>query len=109
MGLLGSIVAVSVDVRRIIPISIVPTAVQRWMVMGMLKKIIQIIDSSRTYVANKENLANDLIANGVAIPVLCKNCKYYVPLQGTYVCECCEGLNFASDNDFCSYGERKDK
>jgi hypothetical protein len=29
------------------------------------EKLIQIIDSSRTYVANKENLTEDLIENGV--------------------------------------------
>ena len=31
------------------------------------EKLIQIIDSSRTYVANKENLTENLIANGVTI------------------------------------------
>ena len=31
------------------------------------EKLIQIIDSSRTYVADKENLADHLIANGVTI------------------------------------------
>ena len=40
--------------------------------------------------------------------VRCKDCKHYVAPQGTYVCDCFEGLNFATDNDFCSYGERKD-
>ena len=40
--------------------------------------------------------------------VRCKDCKHYVAPQGTYVCDCFEGLNFATDNDFCSYGERRE-
>ncbi|MBQ2785847.1 MAG: hypothetical protein IJF02_05040 [Oscillospiraceae bacterium] len=48
------------------------------------------------------------IANGKAVEVVrCKDCKHYVAPQGTYVCDCFEGLNFATDNDFCSYGERR--
>ena len=40
--------------------------------------------------------------------VRCKDCKHYVAPQGTKVCDCFEGLNFATDNDFCSYGERRE-
>ena len=38
----------------------------------------------------------------------CKDCKHYVAPQGTYVCACFEGMNFSTDNDFCSYGERRE-
>ena len=56
--------------------------------------------------------ARKLIADAPTVDavevVRCKDCKHYVAPQGTYVCDCFEGLNFATDNDFCSYGERKD-
>lgn len=59
-----------------------------------------------------EKIADYLIANGVTIPVRCKDCKHRVddmdfvcghfctkrPSAGGYFCE---------DNDFCSLGERR--
>ena len=41
------------------------------------EKLISIIEDCRTYVANKEELVERLIANGVTIPVRCKECRYY--------------------------------
>lgn len=84
--------------------------------MGMLKKIIQIIDSSRTYVANKENFAKDLIANGVTIPVRCKDCKHWKPgdsfggdsLDDMQRIGGCLIMRFARrEKDFCCEGERR--
>ena len=69
------------------------------------EKLIQIIDSSRTYVADKERLADHLIDNGVTVPVRCKDCKHYV-LQAC----ACRHENFngiISLDGYCSYGERK--
>ena len=41
------------------------------------EKLISIIEDCRSYVANKEELVECLIANGVTIPVRCKECRYY--------------------------------
>ena len=57
-------------------------------------------------------IANHLIANDVVPVVRCKDCKHYIPLDNE--CEephnhyTEEGFREVHDNDFCSYGERKD-
>ncbi len=61
---------------------------------------------------NPEKLADHLIANGVTIPVRCKDCKHLVLTEegehnpNDCVCDyyMTDGL---TDNDFCSYGERR--
>lgn len=57
-----------------------------------------------------EMLADDLIANGVTIPVRCKDCTHYeTGRRLTPYCKCPKGLKEPSDNRFCSYGERGDE
>ena len=101
-----------------------PTAVQRWMVMGMREKLIELIgqvqddgcDYSNCFGAwdrpdHIENsvLADHLIANGVTIPVRCKDCKHYeTGRRLTPYCKCPKGLKEPWDNSFCPRGERKD-
>jgi hypothetical protein len=54
-----------------------------------------------------ENLADHLIANGVTIPVLCKDCKHFIKEE--HGCDH-HGYFFpvhVVENDFCSYGERR--
>lgn len=50
-----------------------------------------------------EKIADHLIANGVTIPVRCKECKYYMTIHCT-----CDGCCI-SDDWYCADGERKDK
>ena len=58
-----------------------------------------------------ESFVDILIANGVTIPVRCKDCKWaeYGKDYETYCNHWKSGL-YANikDDDFCSYGERKD-
>ena len=58
------------------------------------------------------SIADHLIANDVVPVVRCRDCKHYIPFDN----ECEEphnhytedGFREVHDNDFCSYGERKD-
>lgn len=59
-------------------------------------------------------MADILIANGVTIPVHCKDCKHreWATWLNGYRCGnpdsgMASGVEL-KDNDFCSYGERKD-
>ena len=90
--------------------------------MGMREKLIDILRAGNrvgSYCAEEgalKRIANHLIANGVTIPVRCKDCKYNVanmkpdPLDmADYSDITCsyfmtDGMN---SDDFCSYGERK--
>ena len=40
--------------------------------------------------------------------VRCKDCKYYADYGRVWDCKKYEGMNFPNEDDFCSYGERKD-
>ena len=53
-------------------------------------------------------LADHLIANGVTIPVRCKDCKSYEwnEFDGCHVCISLS--KYVKEDFFCSYGERKD-
>ena len=88
------------------------------MVIGMREKLIELLRSNRTVLetAGKSatsllRLADHLIANGVTIPVRCKDCKCWcyeyddVGLCVTDVPDI-DGVQRLAD-DFCSYGERK--
>lgn len=54
-------------------------------------------------------VADELIAKGVVPVVRCKNCSY---MEDAYVCNgflICPASNMEiTDNDFCSYGEKKE-
>ena len=45
-----------------------------------------------------------------AVPVVrCKNCRHFgCNLENDTFCRCCGGLSDTEEDDFCSYGERKD-
>ena len=59
------------------------------------------------YILNSE-LADHLIANGVTIPVRCKNChRCGVYTSGKLYCKHQDGLTDPKPDDFCSYGERR--
>ena len=72
-----------------------------------------------TYAKQLRIEADHLIANGVTIPVRCKECKYInreIHAKG-YGCLCdahsCdreghERYLYVEDDDFCSYGERRE-
>ena len=59
------------------------------------------------YVFN--GMADHLIANGVTIPVRCKDCKYWETGKDyePYCNHCCCGMWDTTADDFCSYGERR--
>ena len=40
--------------------------------------------------------------------VRCKDCKHYADYGRVWDCQKYEGMNFPDEDDFCSYGERKD-
>ena len=43
------------------------------------------------------------------VPVVrCKTCKYYKPDEYECGCDFAGGLPYVKENDFCSYGKRKD-
>lgn len=73
---------------------------------------------------SNEDIADHLLANGVTIPVRCRDCKHGRPprfntspemylKQDSVVCQCSDvvGDEFMiyKPTHFCSYGERKEK
>ena len=53
-------------------------------------------------------IADQLIANGVTVPVYCKECKYrYKTVSGLKICQHHITME-AKDGNFCSYGERRE-
>ena len=83
--------------------------------MGMREKLIYLCDTNNGYVDEvpADKFADYLIANDVVPVVRCKDCKHWH--EETGFCE--EHSRFDSfgmdwnmfaEDDFCSYGERKD-
>ena len=72
-------------------------------------------DVTDTDYINYEETAKNLIANGVTIPVMCKECKHYIPQSKSahWNCKtmyCCRSATVkVNPEDFCSYGERKEE
>ena len=59
----------------------------------------------------KAELVDYLIANGVTIPMRCKDCKSftYDGYHKHYYCSRAKGLRYAIlPDDFCPYGERRE-
>ena len=82
------------------------------MVMGMREKLIELLRYVQYLGGLEEKIADHLIANGVTIPVRCKECKHNE--------DCIRRIQFWGRNpvlelntseyhpiDFCSYGERR--
>lgn len=60
------------------------------------------------YAKTTDSITDHLIANGVIIPVRCKDCKHWVVSDDVGYCDNPDGLdNYARPNDFCSYGKLK--
>ena len=93
------------------------------MVMGMREKLIELLDKVQDYGTkntyeehsitveskNNEIVADHLIANGVTIPVRCKDCKHWS--DGVRGCtdhvKCCKiGFYMVGENGYCVYGEK---
>ena len=67
-----------------------------------------------SYAEQIETEADSLIANGVTIPVRCKDCKHYDNTEGIQWCHLNSkfakwGTDWHSfpEDGFCSYGERR--
>ena len=79
-------------------------------------KLIELLESAESAVywnsSDKgfiEKIAEHLIANGVTIPVRCKDCKYReVTPDSLRWCYVWNGINGMGDEGFCNYGERID-
>ena len=61
---------------------------------------------------NNESIADHLLANGVTVPVRCKDCKHRY-FNDCFESFCCakraNGFeDIVEENEFCSRGERKD-
>lgn len=56
-----------------------------------------------------EEVADNLIANGVIIPVRCEDCKHRTDKLdcGNYLCNR-KMIGMVRPSDFCSFGERKE-
>jgi hypothetical protein len=91
--------------------------------MGMREKLIELIFETPCTIHEKirlpamfvdlavRRIADHLIANGVTIPVRCKDCKHWS--DGVAGCtdhvKCCKiGFYMVGENGYCVYGERKD-
>ena len=107
----------------------VPT--EREKVMGMREKLIEILEGNATCLelgiescdacpygrvedCYTHALTDHLIANGVTIPVRCKDCENYDPLKERcdhpnleFEVECYDHWVSVKPDDFCSAGERR--
>ena len=86
------------------------------------EKLMDIIEAAtELYPDEIERIADHLIANGVTIPVRCKDCKHWIP-EGPERCQALKAEPYGLCNrypqrtdwhdttdydDFCSHGERK--
>ena len=80
--------------------------------MGMREKLMELVATApgqASYeIYSYVEIADSLIANGVTIPVRCKDCKYRRgDFFGGFVCRLHKGLAMVTDESFCSYGERR--
>ena len=78
----------------------------------MREKLIELLESAPGHANNEvysfAEIVDNLIANGVRIPVRCKDCKYWCKFDGFGNCCSINGLDAAREEDFCSYGVRKE-
>jgi hypothetical protein len=76
----------------------------------MREKLIELIGHVQYLGGLELALADHLIANGVTIPVRCKDCKHWA--DGVNGCtehvKCCKiGFYMVGENGYCVYGERR--
>lgn len=55
-----------------------------------------------------QQIIEDISANNIMEVVRCKDCKYYRKMYKLCSCRSDKFNVYLNDNDFCSYGERKD-
>ena len=55
-----------------------------------------------------EAVADYLMDNDVVPVVRCKDCKHYGNYGRVWDCRNYSGMHLPNDNDFCSYGERRE-
>ena len=78
--------------------------------MGMREKLIELLEGFMHLCGRQGDMADYLIANGVTIPVHCKDCKHWS--DGVAGCtdhvKCCKiGYYMVGENGYCVYGERR--
>lgn len=81
------------------------------------EKLIEKLDKSFAEQYEKRRLltaqhtADYLLANGVILPIRCKDCIYAVECatKGYFVCSAMTNFNYVRPNHFCSYGELKER
>ena len=78
------------------------------------EKLIELLQHSPTDAMGNHGvgaMADHFLANGVTIPVRCKDCVFchYNSSNETYKCSTMNGMyRTVEPNEFCFYGERKD-
>ena len=81
--------------------------ISRDMAIARLTKV-EVTNMLATMTDAKREIAEMPAADVVPV-VLCKDCKYYKPDEYECGCDFAGGLPYVKENDFCSYGERKEK
>ena len=83
--------------------------------MSNKEKLIEIIQNSVGGCARNwaEIIADGLLANGVTVPVRCKECKHCEIVQDQfdndwYFCSNTKYHDEVKPDDYCSYGKRKE-
>ena len=71
------------------------------------EKLIELLREVQYLGGLEEKIADHLIANGVTIPVRCKNCVHMVEQFGVRYCKIWTMFNGMGDDGFCNYGERR--
>ena len=96
---------------------------QKGNVIGMREKLIELMtglpchaktcmdceffNTEECYRRQREIIADHLIANGVTIPVRCKDCKRAQQYEADHEVFCYFIGAYMGNNNFCSYGERR--
>ena len=86
--------------------------------MGMREKMIEVLMSRQYGFCSYDQMADYLLSKDVVPVVRCKNCLYYQETigkdsgkpcgYGSCYCKSAVITGIVYDEDFCSYGERKD-
>ena len=78
--------------------------------MGMSERLEELISQIQYMGGLESRLAEHLIANDVVPVVRCKDCVWYENGKSydAYCNHPTDGMNYSAEDDFCSYGERKD-
>ena len=77
--------------------------------MKLVDILIDELPEEHPWKGNIKGLVEKLIANGVTIPVRCKDCKHWkddLMRDDLHICEI--GYYFIEENGYCSYGERRE-